>query len=87
MPTKSVSSKVSATNPDAVHININPSLSSVGAAETFSHEGYGHATIYVETGGNRERAIHQPTNNRETNIELVQKINNARKETINNMGL
>ena len=47
-------------NANSIHININPSLSIIGAAETFSHEGYGHALIYITTKGNRNKAIHHP---------------------------
>ncbi len=30
----------------SIDININPALSQLGAAEAFSHEGYGHAYFY-----------------------------------------
>lgn len=43
--------------------------------------------MYVETGGNRERAIHRPINGKDTNVELVHKIITARKETVKNMDL
>ena len=59
-------------------------------AETFSHEGYGHAFIYVNTNGDRSRAIHHPVNDGtktiETNQELFERSIKARKETIKNMG-
>ncbi len=79
--------KIDAKNPNSIHININPFLSSIGAAETFSHEGYGHALIYVETNGDRERAVHQPKGFKETNRELIDKSIKARKETVENMKL
>ena len=87
MPTNGEIGKADAENPNSIHININPSLSPVGAAETFSHEGYGHALIYVESGGDRNRAVHHFQNSHETNQELKDKSIKARKETIKNMGL
>ena len=87
MPVNGSIGKEDAHNPSSIHININPTLSPVGAAETFSHECYGHALMYVETGGNRERAIHRPINGKDTNVELVHKIITARKETVKNMDL
>ena len=85
MPTGGSSGKADADSPNSIHININPSLSSTGAAETFSHEGYGHALIFVESGGDRNRAIHHFEGTHDTNIELVDKSISARKETIKNM--
>ena len=85
MPTNGEVGKADAENPNSIRININPSLSPVGAAETFSHEGYGHALIYVESGGDRYRAVHHFQNSHETNQELIDKSIKARKETIKNM--
>ena len=85
MPTNGGSGKADAVNPNSIHININPSLSPTGAAETFSHEGYAHALIYVISGGDRNRAIHHFEGCRETNLELIEKSISARKETIKNM--
>lgn len=79
------SGKADADNPNSIHININPSLSLIGATETFSHEGYGHALIFVESGGNRERAVHNYQESSDTNLELVNKLLPARKETVKNM--
>ena len=85
MPTNGERGKVVAKNSNSIHININPSLSSIGAAETFSHEGYGHALIYVETGGDRNRAVHHYSGSVDTNIELKEKSIRAKKETVENM--
>lgn len=87
MPTNDMDGKADAKEPSSIHININinPSLSKIGAAETFSHEGYGHALIYVQTNGNRTQAIHHFNNSVETNIELITKSINARVETIKNI--
>lgn len=85
MPTNGGSGKADADNPNSIHININPSLSPIGAAETFSHEGYGHALIFVESGGDRKRAVHHFAGSRDTNLELVEKSISARKETVKNI--
>ena len=85
MSTSDMDGKAYAKEPSSIHININPSLSKIGAAETFSHEGYGHALIYVQTNGNRTQAIHHFNNSVETNIELITKSINARVETIKNI--
>ena len=70
----------------SIDININPSLSPLGAAETFSHEGYGHALIYVRTGGNREAARHHfLPGSKEGNKLLIDYSIRARKETVKNM--
>ena len=80
MPTNGERGKAVAKNSNSIHININPSLSSIGASETFSHEGYGHALIYVETGGDRNRAVHHYSGSVDTNIELKEKSIRARKK-------
>ena len=85
MPTNGEKGKSDAKNPILIHININPSLSPLGAAETFSHEGFGHALIYVETNGDRTQAVHHFDNSKETNKTLIDKSIRARKETIKNM--
>jgi hypothetical protein len=70
----------------SVHININPTLSPTGAAEAFSHEGYGHARIYVETNGNRSMATHHYLpGGQDSNQQLTDYSIRARKETIQNM--
>jgi hypothetical protein len=60
-------------------------LTTWAAAETFSHEGYGHALIFVESGGDRNRAVHHFEGSRDKNLELVEKSISARKETIKNV--
>lgn len=71
--------------PSSIQINLNPHLSEVGAAEAFSHEAYGHALIYVESNGNRDRAMHQYDGNKDKNQELIDYSIKARKETIQNL--
>ena len=70
---------------DAIEIIIHPSLSKVGAAEAFSHEGYGHALLYIRNGGNHNAASHITKGMTETNIVLKSMILKARKETFNNI--
>ena len=85
MPTKGGKGK-GAINANSIHININPSLSLVGAAETFSHEGYGHALIYIRTNGDRNKAKHHIRPGWiETNQLLIDYSIRARKETIMNL--
>ncbi|RGN77117.1 hypothetical protein DXB41_15895, partial [Segatella copri] len=85
MPTNGSLGKADAENPNSIHVNINPSLSPTGAAETFSHEGYGHALIFVESGGDRNRAVHHYDGTLDANRELVDKSISARRETVKNM--
>ena len=85
MPANGGLGKSDADTPNSIHVNINPSLSPTGAAEAFSHEAYGHALIFVESGGNRNRAIHHFQGSHDANLELVNKSISARKETIKNM--
>lgn len=68
-----------------IEIYIHPSLSKTGAAEAFSHEGYGHALLYIRNGHNHEGASHQIEGMRDTNIILVNMILDARRTTINNL--
>lgn len=56
-----------------------------GAAEAFSHEGYGHALLYIRNGHNHEVASHQIKGMQDTNIILVNMILDARRTTINNL--
>ena len=73
-------------SPDGtLKIIINSNLSTAGRAEMYSHEANGHAKIYIESGGNREAASHQPIGMKETNIMLSRAIKDSKKETINNM--
>jgi len=75
-------------SPDGtVKVIVNKNLSEPARAEMYSHEGNGHAYIYMMNGGAkaRERASHQPVNFKETNTELRQRIIRSKKETIQNM--
>ena len=84
MPTNGGSGK-GPMDGSSIDININPTLNPIGAAETFSHEGYGHAKIYVLTNGNRNAAKHHYVGQSETNSTLIDYSIRARKETIKNM--
>ena len=70
-----------------VQVIINSKLSEKGRAEMYSHEGNGHARIYVTTNGNRQAASHQtpPTGLRELNTKLKNSILFSKQETIKNM--
>lgn len=70
---------------DAIEVIIHPSLSKIGAAEAFSHEGYGHALLYVRNGGDHHGASHITKGMTETNVILKSMILKARKETYNNL--
>ena len=69
---------------DNIRIYIQSRLSPEGKAETYSHEGNGHALLYVET---KDRRIsgHQIQGDKEGNIRLRNKILESRQETIRNM--
>ena len=73
---------------DRIMIIVNSYLSTLGAAETFSHEGYGHALLYIQNGGDHNRASHRPVPTEsgpvDTNTILKDKILISRKETVNN---
>lgn len=75
------------TNNNIVII-INSGLSPLGAAETFSHEGYGHALLYIRNGGNHDGASHMPVLSVngpiDANSVLRAMILSDRKETVNN---
>ena len=68
-----------------IEIYLPPLLSPIGAAEAFSHEGYGHALLYMINGNDHEAASHKTQGMTETNVELKRRILSARKETINNL--
>jgi len=68
-----------------IEIYLHPSLSRIGAAEAFSHEGYGHVLLYLRNGFNHNGASHQPVGLHDTNTVLVEMILKARQETIKNM--
>ena len=69
-------------------IIVNSSLSPLGAAETFSHEGYGHALLYILNGGDHNGASHMPVTSEngpiDVNSVLRDMILSARKETVDN---
>ncbi len=70
-------------SPDnTVKIVLNSNLSTEGKAQTFSHEGYGHAYLYSKGVEHK----HQPQGLKETNQALSEAIRNAIEETIKNMG-
>ena len=69
----------------SIQVYLHSSLSTVGMAETFSHEGYGHALLYVNNGGDHNGASHQPNGLYETNRVLKHMIISARKETLQNI--
>lgn len=68
-----------------IEIYLHSSLSTVGAAEAFSHEGYGHVLLYILSGYDHETASHQPRGMEDHNLRLVEMILSARRETINNI--
>lgn len=68
-----------------IEVIINKHLSVVGAAEMLSHELYGHALIYIESGYNHTKASHKTVNSVDMNYYLCDKIKRARKETIQNL--
>ena len=74
---------------DNIEIYINSSLTKVGAAETFSHEAYGHTYLYVISGGNRIISSHSFKNigfgPYDSNFILVNRVLKSRRETINNI--
>lgn len=67
-----------------IYIYINSQFSDIGKAESFSHEGYGHAFLYVLT---RDRNIsrHIADLQHDTNERLVREILRARKENVDNI--
>jgi len=74
-------------SPDGtIKVIVNKNLSKAAKAEIYSHEGNGHALMYVRTGGDREAASHQVTTGwKEHNITLKNMIITSKKETIINM--
>lgn len=77
-------SGVNSIDDSKIFIVVNKNLSDVGRAESFSHEGYGHAKIYVETE-DREKSRHITNDGMETNALLREEILKVRKETILNL--
>lgn len=71
---------------NAIEIYLHPSLSTIGRAESFSHEAYGHALLYLRNGYDHNGAGHYFKEGlREGNIVLKSMILQARRETINNI--
>ena len=70
---------------EKIRVYIHNELSSTGAAETFSHEVYGHVLLYHRNGGNHVKSGHIIVNMVETNELLKQMIFESRKETVKNM--
>ena len=68
-----------------IEIYIHKSLSTVGAAETFSHEAYGHALRYIRTAGDHQEASHKINGTIDKNIELKRMIIESRRETVKNL--
>jgi RHS repeat-associated protein len=66
---------------------VNKNLSPAAAAELYSHEGNGHALLYIVNGGDHKGASHQPVNGQwiEGNKTLQEMIINSKQETIKNM--
>ena len=56
----------------------------MGKIETFSHEAYGHALLYLLNGHDHKEASHKSVNMIETNLILKRMILNARKEAVKN---
>ncbi|MBR1551496.1 MAG: hypothetical protein IJ632_04165, partial [Muribaculaceae bacterium] len=72
------------TYDDNIHIILNSNLSETGAAENFSHEGYGHALMYLLTH-DRTMSGHQYDGMMEMNKRLYDQILKSLRETHNNM--
>lgn len=69
-----------------VKIYVNKKLSEMARAESFSHEGYGHALMYCLNGHNAYNAGHySEPGMKDANTQLVDMILSARKETYKNM--
>ena len=69
-----------------VKIYVNKQLSPAGRAESFSHEGFGHALLYCLNGHNAVNAGHIfGSMGSDLNTKLKSMIISAKKETIKNM--
>ena len=69
---------------DNIHIVLSDQLSEEGAAENYSHEGNGHALLYVRYH-DRKISGHQTNGLKETNQLLIHEILQSLKETFDNM--
>ena len=68
-----------------INVIININLTQLGRSETFAHEAYGHALLYVISNGDRDRASHDfGSGNTDNNKELYEMINSAIQETTAN---
>ena len=71
-----------------IMVIVNSALSTLGAAEAFSHEGYGHALLYIRNGGNHEGASHMSASSEfgpvDLNTVLRDMILFSRRETVKN---
>ena len=66
-----------------IKIVINKGLSPLGAAQSFSHEGYGHALMYVKTH-DRKASAHNFIGVKDLNRNLIKSICDSILETIKN---
>ncbi|MPL99085.1 hypothetical protein SDC9_45300 [bioreactor metagenome] len=72
-------------SPDnVIRVIVNKNLSEKGRAESYSHEGNGHALMFVRTN-NREKSGHIFSGPKDLNKSLVNMIITSKKETIRNM--
>ena len=74
---------------ETIKLVINKNLSDAAKAEIYSHEGNGHALLYIRNGGDHKGASHQVVNQNgslvDQNQTLKQMIISSKKETIINM--
>ena len=74
-------SGVNSISKNVIDIYINAKLSTIGKAETFSYEGYGHTIMYINTL-DRTKSGHIIKGNRDVNIELLNRIIKSRKKLL-----
>ena len=67
-----------------IHIYISDQLTPLGRAEAYSHEGNGHAYLYIKTGSRKQSAHFTPNGLKEENTILAHRILESRRETYNN---
>jgi len=67
-----------------IYIIINNNLSNLGAAQSFSHEAFGHAAIYMETGDRKASADDFQPGGRDNNRTLIFQIRDSVLETTKN---
>lgn len=71
-----------------IKVIVNHKLSALGAAESFSHEAYGHALLYINNGGDHNGASHNnvPSELGPYDLSFILKfmILGARRETVEN---